>query len=163
MVANILLADPPPPPPHTPDHGLESKGQTSTISEHDHVAYQIKGNHECSNMVANILPAPPPPPTTLGDEVNRSKNQLFHNMVMLHIKITGIMKRSNMIANILPGWSQKVKPQLFQNMIMLHITLKGVTKFCCRLPPPPPPPIPLILGLGSIFPLFQNMACVYHS
>ena len=26
-----------------------------------HFAYQIKGNHKCSNMVANILPADPPP------------------------------------------------------------------------------------------------------
>ena len=32
--------------------------------EHGHVAYQIKGNHGCSNMVENILagnPLPPPP------------------------------------------------------------------------------------------------------
>ena len=26
---------------------------------HGHVAYQIKGNHICNNMVANILPAYP--------------------------------------------------------------------------------------------------------
>ena len=42
-------------------HGMESKGQNLTFSEHDHVAYQIKGNHECSNMVANIFPADPRP------------------------------------------------------------------------------------------------------
>ena len=29
----------------------------SAISEHCHAAYQSKGNHECSNIVANILPA----------------------------------------------------------------------------------------------------------
>ena len=36
----------------------------STFSEQCCVAYQFKGNHECSNMVTNILPAdlPPPPP-----------------------------------------------------------------------------------------------------
>ena len=39
-----------------------SKGQIATFSEHCHVAYQIKGNQVCSNMVANILPADPPPP-----------------------------------------------------------------------------------------------------
>ena len=43
-------------------------GQNSSFTEHGHVAYQIKGNHECSNMVANILPehphTPPPPPHT---------------------------------------------------------------------------------------------------
>ena len=38
-----------------------SIGQKSTFSEHGHVAYQIKGNHECSNMVANILHADPLP------------------------------------------------------------------------------------------------------
>ena len=27
----------------------------------DHVAYQIKEDHECSNMVVNVLPADPPP------------------------------------------------------------------------------------------------------
>ena len=32
-------------------------GQKSTFSDHGHVAYQIKGNHEFSNMVANILHA----------------------------------------------------------------------------------------------------------
>ena len=37
-------------------------GQNSTFSEHGHVAYQNKKNHECSNVVANILPADPPPP-----------------------------------------------------------------------------------------------------
>ena len=37
--------------------GLGSKGQNSTLSENGHVAYQIKGNHECSNMVANTLSA----------------------------------------------------------------------------------------------------------
>ena len=42
--------------------GVGVKGKNSTLSEHDHVAYQINGNHECSNMVANILPAPPLPP-----------------------------------------------------------------------------------------------------
>ena len=35
---------------------MGSKAQNSTFSEHGHVAYQIKDNHECSNMVANILP-----------------------------------------------------------------------------------------------------------
>ena len=29
--------------------------------EHGHVAYQIKGNHGCSQMVENILAGEPPP------------------------------------------------------------------------------------------------------
>ena len=59
MVPNILPADPPPPPPRP----LGSKGKNSTFEDDGHIAYKIKGNHECSNMVANILPAAPPPPT----------------------------------------------------------------------------------------------------
>ena len=39
--------------------GVGSKGQNLTFSEHGHVAYHIKENHECSNMVANILHAEP--------------------------------------------------------------------------------------------------------
>ena len=39
--------------------GIGSVGQNSTFSEHGHVAYQIKENQECSNMVANILPSDP--------------------------------------------------------------------------------------------------------
>ena len=53
MVANILPAD-----RFTPvSLELGSKGQFSTFSVYGHVAFQIKGNHECSNMVPNILPA----------------------------------------------------------------------------------------------------------
>ena len=32
-----------------------------TFSKHGHVAYQIKWNHKCSHMVANISPTDPPP------------------------------------------------------------------------------------------------------
>ena len=36
------------------DPGYSGKRSKVTFLEHGHVAYQIKGNHECSNMVANI-------------------------------------------------------------------------------------------------------------
>ena len=69
-----------------------SKGQNSNFSAHGHVAYQIKENHECSNMVANILHAnppfvPPPPPRTLGMG-SIGKNSLFseHGHVAYQIK-----------------------------------------------------------------------------
>ena len=39
---------------------MGSKDQNPNFSEHGHVAYQIKDNHECSNMEENILPADPP-------------------------------------------------------------------------------------------------------
>ena len=46
---------------HPPSPYSWVKRSNLTFAEHDHVAYQIKGNHECSNMVANILPAAPSP------------------------------------------------------------------------------------------------------
>ena len=79
--------------PETPtpssDPGDGSVGQKSTFSEHGCVAYQIKGNHECSNMVAKILHANPLPqdPRVWGQKI---KTQLFQNMVMLHNKLKGI-------------------------------------------------------------------------
>ena len=72
----------------TPTLTLESNGHYTAFSEPCNVAYQIKGNHECSNMVANILHADPF--TDPWDGVNRSKVLLFQNMVMLHIKVKGI-------------------------------------------------------------------------
>ena len=65
---------------------LGGGGQNSTFSEHGHVAYQIRGNHECSNMVANILSAdtfPPPPPLDPGGQ--KVKVKIFQNRVLLHI------------------------------------------------------------------------------
>ena len=49
------LASRPQPPPPT----LEVKGQTPTFTEHGHFANQIKGNYDCNNIAANILPADP--------------------------------------------------------------------------------------------------------
>ena len=61
-----LPADPDTPPPST--LGMASIGQNSTfcLSEHGHVAYQVYENHECSNMVPNILPADAPPHLGMG-------------------------------------------------------------------------------------------------
>ena len=60
------------PPPLSPTHlGDGVKGQISTLSEHGHCVYQIKKNHECNNMVANIFPTDSTTPTHPGDAVNR--------------------------------------------------------------------------------------------
>ena len=60
------------------------KCQNSIFLEHGHVAYQIKGNHGCSNMVENILAGNPlPPPLTLG--VKRSK-LIFYRILSYQIK-----------------------------------------------------------------------------
>ena len=84
---------------------MGSIGQKSAFSEHGHVAYQIKENHECSNIVAYILPADPIPTAhpypDPRDWANSSKFTIFQNMVMLHITSKGIAKCSNMVATIL--------------------------------------------------------------
>ena len=61
--------------PHPLTLGFGSKGHISTFAEHGHVAYHIKGNHECGNMISNILSVdpPPPPPPDPRDGVIRSK------------------------------------------------------------------------------------------
>ena len=51
---------------------MVSKGQNISFSEHGYVAYQIKENQECSNMVVNILLADPLPSQPWG---NGSKGQ----------------------------------------------------------------------------------------
>ena len=68
-------------------------------------------------MIANILRADPPPTLGMG-----SIGQLSTFSEPGHIKLKGITKCSNMVANILPtdlpsphdpkGWGQKVKIQL---------------------------------------------------
>ena len=63
-------------PPPWMDLGVGSKGQNSTFSEHGHVAYQIKENHECSSVVAYILHAYTYPPY-LGIGIKRSKFNFF--------------------------------------------------------------------------------------
>ena len=77
----------PPPPPLA----LGVKMSKFNISEHGQVAYQIKWNHECNSMVANVLPADtlhlPLNPWGFGQKV---KIQLFQNIVMLHITLKGI-------------------------------------------------------------------------
>ena len=70
MVANVLRADPYPP---------------SWGPEHGHVVYQIKGNQECSNIVANILPASPPRPWIWNKE-GQNSTFLQHGHVAYQIK-----------------------------------------------------------------------------
>ena len=48
--------------PPTPTPTLGVKRSQFDFLEHNYVAYQIEGDHECSNMVANIFPEDLPPP-----------------------------------------------------------------------------------------------------
>ena len=83
------------PPPHTHTHIhtplTGSISQNSAFSEHGHVAYQIKWNHEMQQHSSNYfawLHAP--------DPANRSKVNFFQNIVMLHIKLKGIMNAATL-------------------------------------------------------------------
>ena len=78
---------------------MGSKGQNLTFSEHGHVAYQIKRNHQCSNMVANIMPADPPPDP--GSQ--KVKKSSFSDYGYVAYPIKDNCECSNMVANILPA------------------------------------------------------------
>ena len=121
--------------------GLRGWGQkvkfSFFFSEYGHVAYQIKGNHVCSKIVANILPADPTLPPTQPLLIpegwfNRSKST-FTEHVHVAYQIKWSHECSNMVVNILSAdlpprpWGQKVEIQLFQNMVMLHIKLNEIT------------------------------------
>ena len=54
MVVNILPADPLHPPPPPRPLGWSQKVKFQIFTEHCHVEYHIKWNHECRNMVAFI-------------------------------------------------------------------------------------------------------------
>ena len=82
----IVYSQNPLPPPAL---DMESIGQNSSSSENGHFAYQNKENHECTNMLANSLPADTPLSTLMMGTVGQ--NSFFQNMVMLHIKLKGIM------------------------------------------------------------------------
>ena len=107
--------------PH-PTLGMGSVGQNSTFSEHGHVAYQVKENHECSIMNAR---RPPIPSRTIGmGSVGQNLTILEHCHVAYQIK--GNQECSNMEANILPTYPTP-KPcdgskfNFFQNMAMFII------------------------------------------
>ena len=68
FLRTFFSADPSPPP-----LTVGPKGQNSTFSEECHVAYQIKGNHKCSKMVANSFSADPLTPDP-GVGVKRSNS-----------------------------------------------------------------------------------------
>ena len=67
MIANILHAYPSP--------ITLRDGSKFNFSQHGHVAYQIKGNHNCNNLVANLKPSDPPPPPDPGGQ--KVKIKLF--------------------------------------------------------------------------------------
>ena len=81
-----------------PDPGGQ-KVKIQLISEHSRIAFQIKGNRKCSNIVANISATAPPSPDP---GIERSNSTIAeHGHVAYQIK--GNRECSNMVTHILPG------------------------------------------------------------
>ena len=127
---------------------MGSKGQNSTLSEYSNVAYQIKGNDACSNMVATILPVAPSPDPRGGI---KDQNLTFSEYGLVAYQIKGDDACSNMVAHILPTQAlpttlgEGVKIQLLQNMVKFNlIESHGSTNFASR----PPPRLPIMGGGG---------------
>ena len=107
--------------------GMGSIDQDSTFLEHSYVAYQIRKNRECSNMVANIL--------GMGSIAHNSTFS-EHGHVACQIKGNKeIQQNGSKYSTRRPpdphdprGWDQKVKFQLFQNMVIMHIKLNAIAK-----------------------------------
>ena len=90
-VANILSAAP---------RGQKLKSHFF-FSEQCHVAYQIRDYHECSSMVANVMPADALPLTLGMGSIGQNSTFLKHGHVAYQIK--GNHECTNMVANILPA------------------------------------------------------------
>ena len=61
---------------------------------------KIKENHECSNVVANILPADPPPPTPPSLWMGSVGKKSFFSV---HGHVTYQLKENHKCCNILPA------------------------------------------------------------
>ena len=86
-----------------PPSTLGSKAQNPTFSEHDLVAFQIKGNHICSNIVTEIFCwQTPHPPHYRSVGFNKSKFN-FSERGHVAYQIKGNHKCSNLVANIYPA------------------------------------------------------------
>ena len=67
------------------------RGQNQSFLEYGHVAYQIKADDACTNMVANILPTDTTLTPGWGQKI---KPYLFLKVVMLLIKLKEIEHRA---------------------------------------------------------------------
>ena len=113
---------------------MGSKCQNSFFLEHGHVAYQIKGNHGCSNMVENSL-AGNPLQTPLLPWGSKGQNQIFteyDHIILNRFSNSETWQQLFCLHTFsLPhstlGVGLKVKIQL-ENMVMLHMKLNRIAK-----------------------------------
>ena len=71
------------------DLGDGAEAKIKLFSKYGHVAYQIKADDDCNNMVANILHTDIP-----GTQGKEPKVKLFLLDVILHIKLKGSEHRA---------------------------------------------------------------------
>ena len=134
---------------------MGSVGQNSPLSEHVHVAYLIKENHECSNMVPNILLADSP---TLGMGPI-GQNLPFSEHGHIEYQFRGNQKMQEQGSKYLPGDVYPLAPTLgmrsvgqtstfsehghvaYQNLRESRMQQRGSNYFA-RRPPIPPTPRP---------------------
>ena len=78
-----------PSPPPEPGVGvMGSKGQNSSFSEHDHVAYQIKGNHKMRHHGSKYFARRPPPtprPKGMGSKGQVNFLEHGHNPYLIKV------------------------------------------------------------------------------
>ena len=112
---------------------MGSKCQNSIFLEHGHVAYQIKGNHVCINMVETSLAGNPSHP--LLPWGSKGQNQIFteyDHIILNRFSNSETWQQIFCLHTFsLPhstlGVGLKVKIQL-ENMVMLHMKLNRIAK-----------------------------------
>ena len=87
---------------HPPDPWVGSIGQNSTFSEHGHVAYQIKGNHQVQQHGSKCFSRRrlPVPRLCCG---SKCQNLTFSEHCHVAYQIKENHECSNMVANIMPA------------------------------------------------------------
>ena len=124
----FCLQPPPPPPPPDSRDGV-NRSNFNCFGTWSCCISNYR-DHECTYMVANILPADPH--ATLGMR-SKGRNSTILEYGHMAYKINGISRYSNMVPIFFSQTphltlGSKVKLQLFQNMLMLHILLNEITK-----------------------------------
>ena len=123
IVANVLPTD-------RLTLGWDQKVNIYFFSEHGHVAYQTKWNHECSNMVANISYLEITPTLEVG---SKSQISTFSEHDHIAYQIKGNHNCSSMVAKHFThrpqppalGMAPNGRNSTFTDLITLHIKFKG--------------------------------------
>ena len=146
---------------------MGSKVQNLTFSEHGHVAYQIKENHECSNIVPNIL---------LADTLTLGMGQTGQNLPFsehghIEYQFKGNQKMQQQGSKYLPRDAYPLAPTLgmgsegqlptfSEHDHVAYQNEKESRIFCPQTPPPQPTHPTLCVGsVGKKSVFFSTWSC----